>query len=262
MAGFPIGMIALLVASILIYFGLAHRILDRLRLTDKAALAVIAAMIIGSFIDIPVAAGRVDASVNVGGGIIPVLLALYVLFRAGTAKEWIRAIGATAATAAAIWFIGSRVMQGDPGGRFDVIDPIWLYPIVGGGIAYLLGRSRRASFIAATLGVLSLDVINYFWLATRGVDGTVAVGGAGAFDAIVLAGLVAVLLAEVVGESRERLQGGPATEGRPKELLQGLKKPGLEAGDELQPRRHEDDESQGQYEKGKSNASERGVDRE
>ncbi|WP_366922353.1 DUF1614 domain-containing protein [Metallumcola ferriviriculae] len=262
MAGFPIGMIALLGVSILIYFGLAHRILDRLRLTDKAALAVIAAMIIGSFIDIPLTTGAVDASINVGGGVIPVLLALYVLFRAGTTKEWVRAIGAAAATALGIWFIGSRLMTGDPGARFDVLDPLWVYPIVGGGIAYLLGRSRRASFIAATLGVLSLDVINYFWLASRGIGGTVAIGGAGAFDAIVLAGLIAVLLAEIVGESRERLQGGPATKGRPKELLQGLKKPGLEAGEEMHP----DTELKGETIEDKDQLeeedSERGGDRE
>ena len=74
MAGFPIGMIALLVVSVLIYFGLAHRILDRLRLTDKAALAIIAAIIIGSFIDIPITTGRVDTTINLGGGVIPILL--------------------------------------------------------------------------------------------------------------------------------------------------------------------------------------------
>jgi uncharacterized membrane protein len=49
-------MIALIVVSILIYFGVAHRVLDRMRLSDKSALAVIAAIIIGSFIDIPVTA--------------------------------------------------------------------------------------------------------------------------------------------------------------------------------------------------------------
>ena len=237
MAGFPIGMIALLVVSVLIYFGLAQRILDRLKLTDKAALAIIAAIIIGSFIDIPITTGRVDTTINLGGGVIPILLSFYILFRAGTPKEWVRALIATGATAAAIWFIGSRLMTGDPGGRFDIIDPIYMYPIVGGAIAYLLGRSRRAAFVAATLGVLSLDFINYFYLASRGLGGTVAIGGAGAFDAIVLAGFIAVLLAEIVGEGRERLQGGPASEGRPKELLQGLKKPQLdaEAGDKLAP---------------------------
>ena len=64
MANFPFGLIALVVISILIYFGVAHRVLDRLRLSDKAALAVIAAIIIGSFIDIPLGP---RITVNLGG---------------------------------------------------------------------------------------------------------------------------------------------------------------------------------------------------
>ena len=39
------------------------------------------------------------------------------------------------------------------------------------------------------------------------------IGGAGAFDSLILAGILAVLLAELVGETRERLQGGPKSEG-------------------------------------------------
>ena len=58
-----------------------------------------------------------------------------------------------------------------------------------------------------------------------GVRGTVHVGGAGAFDSLVLAGILAVLLAELVGETLERLQGGPKTEGRPEELIQNLVEP-------------------------------------
>lgn len=226
MRGFPIGMIVLIVASILIYFGLAHRVLDRMRLTDRAALVIIGAMIIGSFIDIPIVRGEgLNVAVNVGGSVVPVGMAVYVLSKAGTTKEWLRAIFATLLTAGLIFFIGSVVMSGDPGSRFDVIDPIYVYPIVAGGIAYIAGRSRRASFIAAVLGVVLLDA---FYLAQNiisGTNGFVHFGGAGIFDSTVLAGIVAVLLAEVVGETRERLQGGPVTEGRPKELLAALRKP-------------------------------------
>jgi len=35
-------------------------------------------------------------------------------------------------------------------------------------------------------------------------------GGAGAVDTVVIAGFLAVILAEVVGELRERIQGGTA----------------------------------------------------
>ncbi|MDW7675442.1 MAG: DUF1614 domain-containing protein, partial [Bacillota bacterium] len=220
---FSIGMIALLIVSVLIYFGFAHRVLDRMRLTDRAALAIIAAMILGSFIDIPITGGRVQSSINVGGGIIPIALAIYVLTRAGTSKEWLRAIIAIAVTAIAVYFTG-QISDADPGaGKGWPIDPIYVIPIIAGTVAYIAGRSRRSAFIAATLGVLTLDIINYFFLLSSGIAGVVQIGGAGIFDVIVLGGIIAVLLAEVVGETRERLQGGPAEKGRPKELLAGLK---------------------------------------
>lgn len=222
MTRFPIGIIALIIVSILVYFGLAQRLLDRLRISDKTALAVIVAMIVGSFIDIPISFGRVSAAINVGGGIIPIGLAIYVLSRAGTTKEWVRALIATAVTGGVIYFVGTYIMSGNPGDTFQILDPIYVYPIVGGLVAYIAGRSRRAAFVAATLGVLLLDVINYIYLVSTGTPGRVHVGGAGAFDSIILAGLVAVLLAEIIGETRERLQGGPAREGRPKELLENL----------------------------------------
>ncbi len=222
MTRFPLGVIALIVISVLVYFGLAHRILDRMRISDRTALGILAAMIIGSFIDIPIALGRVSASINVGGGLIPIGLAIYVLSRAGTPKEWIRTLIATGITGIVIYYVGSVLMKGDPRGPFNIIDPLWVYPIVGGLVAYIAGRSRRSAFIAATLGVLLLDIINWIYLITTRTPGRISIGGAGAFDSIVLAGIIAVLLAEVIGETRERLQGGPAHRGRPKELLENL----------------------------------------
>lgn len=222
MTRFPLGVIALTVVSVLVYFGLAHRVLDRMRLSDKTALGILAAMIVGSFIDIPLATGRINVSANIGGGLIPVGIAVYVLSKAGTSKEWKRALVSAAITGIVIYLIGSVLMKGNPGSPFDILDPLWIYPLVGGLVAYIAGRSRRSSFIAATIGVLMLDVFNWIYLATTKTPGKVSIGGAGAFDSIVLAGIIAVLLAEIIGETRERLQGGPAREGRPPELLRNL----------------------------------------
>lgn len=223
MERYPIGMILLIIVAVLIYFGLAQRILDRMRLTDKAALVIVGAIFLGSFINIPIPVANIEGSINVGGAIVPIGVAIYVLSRAGTRKEVLRTLFAIAATAGAVYFFSRYILSADPWqtGR-DIIDPLYMYPIIAGGIAYLVGRSRRSAFIAATLGVLILDIVNFSFLLTTGVRGTVAIGGAGAFDVIVISGLFAVLLAEVVGETLERIQGGPHTEGRPKELIQGL----------------------------------------
>ncbi|MDD2619253.1 MAG: DUF1614 domain-containing protein [Syntrophomonadaceae bacterium] len=218
MANFPFGLIALVVISILIYFGVAHRVLDRLRLSDKGALAVIALIIVGSFIDIPVTS---RITINLGG-IIAVGLAIYVWLGAGTGFEKTRAIIAAAVTALAL-FLAGRFLGAEPEQIF--IDPIYIYPLVAGVVGYLAGRSRRGAFFAAVMGVLALDIAQYFYLVNSGVRGTVHVGGAGAFDSLILAGILAVLLAEIIGETLERMQGGPETEGRPEELIRNLREP-------------------------------------
>lgn len=215
---FPIGMLTLLVVSVLLYFGIGHRVLDRLRLSDRAALGIIAAIILGSFIDVPVTS---RLSVNLGG-LIPVVLAIYVLAGAGRAYEWIRAILAAAVTAVALFFTG-RVLGAEPEEIF--IDPIYIYPIVGGIVAYIAGRSRRGAFFAAVMGVFSLDVFHYIYLLRSGIPGVTRIGGGGAFDSLVLSGFIAVLLAEGVGEILERIQGGPTVKDRPEELVEGLREP-------------------------------------
>ena len=218
MTNFPFGLIALIVISILIYFGVAHRVLDRMRLTDKGALAVIAAIIIGSFFDIPVST---RVTINLGA-LVVIGLAVYVFIKAGTAWEKIRALIAAAVTAMVL-FLAARFLGAEPENIF--IDPIYIYPLVAGVVGYLAGRSRRGGFFAAVFGVLSVDVAQFIWLSRTGLPGTVAVGGGGAFDSLVVAGILAVLLAETIGEVLERISGGPQTEGRPEELLTNLREP-------------------------------------
>jgi len=218
MTNFPFGLILLVAISILIYFGVAHRVLDRLRMSDKAALVVIAAIIIGSFIDINITS---RVTVNLGG-IIAVGLAVYLLIGAGTNFEKIRAVIAAAITALVL-FLAARFLGAEPEQIF--VDPIYIYPITAGIVGYLAGRSRRGAFFAAVIGVLAVDVGQYIYLVRNGIRGVVNIGGAGAFDSLILAGLLAVVLAEVIGETLERIQGGPSTEGRPEKLIKNLREP-------------------------------------
>ncbi|MBP7332272.1 MAG: DUF1614 domain-containing protein, partial [Firmicutes bacterium] len=133
-----IGIIVLIAVSILIYLGLAHRALDRMKLSDRGALLVIGLIILGGFINIPLPFLPFNTAVNVGGALIPVGLAIYLLVRAGTRKEWIRALVGTVATAVVVYVVGSLINSGstmEPAGRAAVIDAIYLYPLVGGIVA-------------------------------------------------------------------------------------------------------------------------------
>lgn len=225
MAGLSLGLIALGVAAALVYFGVAQRVLDRMRLTDTQALLFIALMIVGSFITVPVLRGRTEVTVNAGGFLVPLALVVYLFLQAGTATEKTRAAIAGVATGAAVWALTALTDFGPHGGRSAVIDPLWLFALIAGGIAYALGRSRRAAFIAGVLGVILADVAGIVSASRAGRIAVYPLGGGGAFDAVVLAGIVAVGLAELFGESREALQGGPGDD-HPAALRQSLEGPG------------------------------------
>lgn len=196
-----IGMILLVVLSLLILAGMLQRMLDRMALTDRQALLCLAAIFIGGWLP-EIDLGLI--SVNIGGALVPLTVCVYLLLHAGTAKERIRALIAAALTAAAIFAI-SLALPADPV-QMPMLDPMLFYGIAGGLIAWLLGRSRRSAFIAGVLGVIFADVITGASLWLRGVDQIVHLGGAGALDAVVLAGVTAVLMCELVGEIMERMQ--------------------------------------------------------
>jgi uncharacterized membrane protein len=202
----PIGMIMLLVVGVLVYFGVAHRILDRMRLTDKQALLFILAVIAGSFIDIPLMRTPVDVSINVGGALLPALLSIWLIFKADETAERVRAILAAILVAAAV-SLGSRYLPYEPENMF--LDPKIIYGVSAGLIAYLAGRSRRSAFVGGVLGIVLSDIVHLVTLMGLGIAGTTNIGGAGAFDVVLIAGIVAVMVAELVGETREKMQGGP-----------------------------------------------------
>lgn len=218
----PIGMIILLVVSILIFLGLAERVLDRLRLSDRAALIFIGAMLVGGFLpDIPLSA---ELAINVGGGIIPLILVGYLFVKAGTAAERLRAVIALLITAVVVYIV-LKIIPLEPTYAF-LMDPLYLIALIAGLAGYLAGRSRRSAFIAGVGAIVLNDIFTRLELYVRGASSELVIGGAGIFDATLISGLIALGLAELIGELRERLGGGPATQGRPAELLEGLKEPG------------------------------------
>lgn len=201
----PAGLSILLAVAVLVFLGAAERVLDRLGLSDKSALAFLFLMVAGTFITIPVARGPSGISVNVGGAIIPFILALWVLAHADTPGEWVRAIAASAVTAGVLYWM-TKNFRFEEGHTF--VDPMYLYGVIAGAAAYLVGRSRKAAFAAGVLGVLFLDVAHTVEVLLGRTMGRTDVGGAGVFDAVVISGVIAVGLAEVLGETLERVRGG------------------------------------------------------
>lgn len=213
-----IGMILLILVSILILLGAGQRVLDRLRLNDKLALLFIA-LIIGLGFVPDIRLTEVFAF-NLGGAVVPLALCIYLFIRAGSAWERWRSILASLVTGAAIFAIG-RLMPDEP--EAISVDPMILYGLAAGLIAYIFGRSRRCAFIAGVIGMMLADTANALYVWSKGVPQDFVLGGAGAADGIVIAGLLGVLLAELLGEIIERMQRGtrrPVREFRNGEFVQ------------------------------------------
>jgi len=197
-----IGLILLIITGLLIAFGVGQRALDRLRLTDAQAYVFIALIIgLGFVPEIPL--GPVE--VNLGGCVIPLILSVYLFIKADTAWERWRAIIASVVTGGAIWAL-MRFVPGEPD-RLP-FEPNWIYGIAAAVIAYALGRSRRCAFIGGVMGVLLAQTASLIPVWNAGVTQTLVLGGAGAFDTVVIAGFLGVMLAEVVGELFERIKRG------------------------------------------------------
>ena len=92
--------------------------------------------------------------------------------------------------------------------------------LAAGAIGYVFGRSRRGSFVAAVLGMMGADIWQAAELWNAGIAQALPLGGAGALDMIVIAGLTAVLLSELVGELIERMSRGTRRDHR-REFVDG-----------------------------------------
>lgn len=196
----PFNLIVLLVIAGLIYFGLLHRILDRMKITDTQAFIIIVAMIIGTFIpNIPLGRGF---AINIGGGIVPIIISIYLIATSHNFEK-ARAFLASGVTGGAVYTAG-RLLPADPGTM--MIEPIIVYAIIAGVISYVIGRSRRCAFISAILGVTISDLLYAFLAPTRPAN--TVIGGAGVLDTQLLAAVIAVGLCEIAGEALEKLSGG------------------------------------------------------
>ncbi len=221
--GFTIGRLILLSLSLLIFFGVTERVLDRMHMSDKSAILVLAAIILGSFVNLTLyASDAITVRMNLGGALVPMAVALYVWFRAGSMKERVRSLLGAVLVASAIWLMGMFITD-----EYALpVDIIYLYPIVAGLVGYLFGRSRKGAFIAAVLGVIFFDISHGIYLLSNGIPGLVHFGGGGMYDTVVLSGVLAVCLAEFIGETRERMQGGPKDDGHNSSVLHNLRNSG------------------------------------
>ena len=205
----------------LLEVGLLNRAYLRLGLEPRVAMLVLLGSLIGSYVNIPIlqlpnaeivtrqyfdlfgmpyyVPEEVDwpgtvLAINVGGAFIPVLLSFYLVVRN---RIFVSAAIATAVVAVIVHRLATPV----PGVGISV--PLVAPPLIAALTAFVLSRRDPAAlaYVGGSLGVLiGADLANLHSLQTLGAS-VASIGGAGTFDGVFLAGVVAVLLAGI-GERR------------------------------------------------------------
>jgi len=196
----------------------------RIGLSSRAAFLVLLASLIGSYFNIPVVelparqvltneevqlfgmhyvVPRVEVwprtvlAINVGGALIPAALSFYLVAKN---RLWGRATLAVAIVAAVV----HQVAQPVPGVGIAV--PTFVPALAAVIVALVLSRDSAAplAYAAGSLGTLiGGDLLNIGRLQGLGAP-VASIGGAGTFDGVFVAGILAVLLAGFPGRAAHR----------------------------------------------------------
>lgn len=208
----------LIALAVLIPLGLLSHVYSSLGLPPATVVLVMLGSLVGSSINIPLAAlpdervisreiveimgvpflapvavdwpGTVLA-INVGGAVIPIALSLYLLARH---RLWGPGLVATGLMAVIVHRMATPV----PG--LGIAVPTLWPPLIAAAIALVLSRRFAAplAYVGGSLGVLvGADLLNLKALSSLGAP-VASIGGAGTFDGVFLAGVIAVLLASLV----------------------------------------------------------------
>lgn len=212
---------ALALLLILVQIGILRYAYMRLGVSSGAAFFLLLASLAGSYVNIPIVAlgdepmvkehevtyfgmryivptlidlPQVILAVNVGGAVIPTLLSIYLLSKNDI---WGRGVIATACVAAICYALAEPVRG------VGIALPIFVAPLAAAFIAIVVSWRNAAplAYVGGSLGVLiGADLLNLNKMQGLGTP-VVSIGGAGTFDGIFLAGMMAVLLASFAGGS-------------------------------------------------------------
>ncbi len=219
--------VVFLVIAALIQVGILRFAFMRLGISPGAAMLLLLATLIGSYINIPITElparqalaeqtfsyfgmryslptvvewpGTIVA-INVGGALIPFCLSIYLLAKNDV---WLRGLIATACVAFVVHMLAYPVHG------VGIAVPTFAPAIVTAIVAFLVARDDIApiAYVAGSMGtMIGADIANLGKIQGLGAP-VASIGGAGTFDGIFLTSILAVLLAAII---QPRWHPGPA----------------------------------------------------
>jgi uncharacterized membrane protein len=211
----------LLVGSLvaLIQIGILQYAFESLGVNRRYLFSLLVVCLLGSYINIPIAdlaaapihAGRIVdffgtryvvpvvidrpdtvLAVNLGGAVLPCFLSLYLIFKHRLYGQTILAVSIVTLAV----HLMAHVVPGE-----GVVVPLFIPPLITAMVALSISPRNAGplAYVAGSLGTLvGADLLNLDRIQGIGVS-MASIGGAGKFDGIFLTGIVAVLLAGVLG---------------------------------------------------------------
>ncbi|NJE43330.1 DUF1614 domain-containing protein [Thermococcus sp. GR6] len=137
---------------------------------------------------------KVIIAINVGGALVPLSIVIYELLRLVYLGQFGLLFNTLLAVAIAALFSHAIAK---PVKGLGIAMPLFLPPLMALILALLLGDGNPplVAYVSGTMGVLiGADLMNWRKIKNLGAP-MMSIGGAGTFDGIFLAGLIAVLLA-------------------------------------------------------------------
>jgi len=184
---------------ILVMFGAGQRILDQMRLNDKQAILIMLAIVVGILIP-PIYIGKYFCF-SIGGFLIPFIICIYMLCSTGWSRDLLRAFIGTILVAGIIYGLEWIMPADSP--EDIVIDPMYVYGIVAGVVAYALGRSRRNAFVCSVLGISLANLVQFIVNMCLKTPTVLGLGVGGAFGTIIVSTIISVGLCEFMGRAFE-----------------------------------------------------------
>jgi len=219
----PFGIFFILIALPLLvmmmaflFVGLINEAFQQLGIPPLIAIFLFFAVLLGSFINIPVyeingmkdyyahdgsfpfreirmfSEGKTTVSMNVGGAVIPLTISLFLILRMD--KSNYPSLILSTAFMALICYKIAMPVRGT-----GIAVPAFIPPIMASLTAIIIAPHNAVSFafISGVLGVLiGADLMNIRKVAKSGTS-MVSIGGAGTFDGIFLTGVLAVMLVAI-----------------------------------------------------------------
>lgn len=193
-----VSLVIISIIILLIMFGAGQRILDSLRLNDKEALIILILICIGIIIP-PIWIGQYFCF-SIGGFLIPFALSIYLLCSCGWSRDLLRTFIGTILVAGIIYGLW-WLLPADP--EEVVIDNMYIYGVVAGVVAYVLGRSRRNAFVSCLFGITLAELVQWLINFKMNTPSVLGLGVGGAFSTYVIAIVISVAVSEFLGRCFE-----------------------------------------------------------